>query len=172
MLTEAMIDLIETYTIGCVATVCPDGAPAVSPKATFLVLDDQTIAFANIRSPQTVENLRSRPEVEVIFLDIFSRVGCRIRGLARYILQADVEPHIQARFKDQWPDFYELIQGTVIIHVTEPMIVTSPSYDVGGTPDQLSEQWLRRYATALGFDVIRHLDSGRTVTPPVNPDLC
>ena len=39
---------------GAVATVNADGTPAVSPKATFVVVDDQRVAFGNIRSPATV----------------------------------------------------------------------------------------------------------------------
>ena len=57
MLTEQMIQLISTYTIGCVATVRRDGAPAVSPKGTVIVIDDRTIAFANVRSEGTVANI-------------------------------------------------------------------------------------------------------------------
>ena len=39
------IDLITTFPLGFVATVTAGGRPNVSPKGTFLVLDDQTIAF-------------------------------------------------------------------------------------------------------------------------------
>lgn len=31
----------------------------VSPKGTFLVVDDKTIGFGHIRSPQTLSNLRA-----------------------------------------------------------------------------------------------------------------
>ena len=40
-----MVKLIEENTIGLVATVTPDGFPAVSPKATMIVLDGTHIAF-------------------------------------------------------------------------------------------------------------------------------
>ena len=158
MLTKDMIHLIETYTIGCVATVRPDGAPAVSPKATFLVLDDRTIAFANIRSPGTVENVRRHPEVEVNFLDVFARTGCRVRGCAHYLSRDEVEASLQTRFRDKWPELYGLIQGFVIIDVTEAQALSSPAYDIGGVAGQLTEHWLRRYATALGFAVTKRTD--------------
>ena len=45
MLTRTMVKLIEENTIGLVATVTPDGFPAVSPKATMIVLDVTHIAF-------------------------------------------------------------------------------------------------------------------------------
>lgn len=37
-LTQPMRTLIENYTAGAVATVNEDGTPAVSPKATFVVI--------------------------------------------------------------------------------------------------------------------------------------
>ena len=49
MLTEEMQYIIRNFNAGSVATVDADGRPKVSPKATFLILDDATIAFANIR---------------------------------------------------------------------------------------------------------------------------
>ncbi len=153
MLTEPMIQLISTYTIGCVATVRPDGAPAVSPKATFLVLDDRTIAFANIRSEDTVDNLRRRPELEVDFIDVFARRGCRIRGHTRYLPIEQAAEDLQARFRRKWPDLYHLIKGLVVVDVTGAQLVASPSYDVGAVTAELSEHWLRTYATALGFTV-------------------
>ena len=59
MITARMRRLIEENTIGFVATVTPDGAPSVSPKGTMVVLDDAHVAFADIRSPQTVRNIRA-----------------------------------------------------------------------------------------------------------------
>ncbi len=158
MLTQEITRLIETYTIGCVATVRADGAPAVSPKATFLVLDDRTIAFANIRSTGTVENLRRRPDVEVDFIDIFARKGCRIRGRARYVLRDDAEADLRTKFKDGWPDLYDLMRGFVLIDITEAESLSSPTYDVGAVAGQLTEYWLRHYASALGFAVTKQTD--------------
>ena len=158
VLTQEMIHLITTHTIGCVATVRPDGLPAVSPKATFLVLDDWTIAFAHIRSPGTVENLRRCPDLEVNFIDIFARRGCRIRGHARYVPRDDADADLRKRFKDEWADLYPLIKGIVVIAVTQAEVLSSPSYDIGATTSQLIKDWLRRYATALGFTVTKQGD--------------
>ena len=67
-LTPPMKTLIENYTAGAVATINAHGLPAVSPKATFVVVDDSRIAFGNIRSPGTVANIHACPEVEVNFI--------------------------------------------------------------------------------------------------------
>ena len=155
MLTAEMIHLVSTYTIGCVATVRPDGAPAVSPKATFLVLDDRTLAFANIRSEGTIENLDHRPELEIDFIDIFARRGCRVRGRTRYVLRDEADADLQARFKEQWSELFDLVHGIVVVEVTQADLLTSPAYDVGAVEDQLTEQWLRKHASALGFTVVR-----------------
>ena len=155
MLTQEMMDLIATYTTGFVATVRADGSPAVSPKATFVVLDDRTIAFANIRSRGTVENLRCRPNVEVNFFDVFARKACRGRGFARYILRRDAEAGLQRRFEEGWPDLHHLMQGFILIDITAAEIILSPAYDIGANAGQLTEQWLRRYAFTLGFTLTK-----------------
>ena len=160
MLTADMIHLISTYTIGCVATVRPDGAPAVSPKATFLVLDDRTLAFANIHSQGTIENLDHRPELEVDFIDVFARRGCRVRGRTRYHPRDQAEPALRSRFEHEWPELYDLMKGFAVIEVTQASLLRSPSYDVGAVEDQLTEQWLRKHASALGFTVTKTANGG------------
>ena len=47
MLTPDMKRIIEEQRLGFVATASLDGTPNVSPKGTFAVLDDQTIAFGH-----------------------------------------------------------------------------------------------------------------------------
>ena len=45
--------------------------------------------------------------------------------------------------------------GMVTINITEAEIVTSPSYDIGADPDQLTDHWLRRHAAELGYSVAK-----------------
>lgn len=45
MLTADMKRTIREQRLGFVATVNADGTPNVSPKATFVVIDDRSIAF-------------------------------------------------------------------------------------------------------------------------------
>ena len=66
MLTADMKRLVAEQPLGFVATVSPDGTPNLSPKGTFAVIDDRTLAFADIRSPQTIRNLRANPRLEVL----------------------------------------------------------------------------------------------------------
>ena len=55
-LSEPMKQIIRNYSAGAVATVNADGSPSVSPKATFVIVDDHCIAYGNIRSPGTSPN--------------------------------------------------------------------------------------------------------------------
>ena len=68
MLTAEMKRVVREQRLGFVATVNADGTPNVSPKATFIVLDDATIGFGDIRSPGTPRNSKSNPAVEVNFV--------------------------------------------------------------------------------------------------------
>jgi hypothetical protein len=85
------IDLITMFPLGFVATVTAGGRPNVSPKGTFLVLDDRTLAFVEIRSPQTVTNLTNQPELEVNFVDQWTRKGVRVRGKAQMVRRGTAE---------------------------------------------------------------------------------
>ena len=145
MITARMRRLIEENTIGFVATVTPDGAPSVSPKGTTVVLDDAHVAFADIRSPQTVRNIRANPAVELNFIDVFRRQACRLKGCAAY------HPHGEARFEEllphfqKWETLVDRMRGFVVVDVVKAEIVLSPIYDLGGTEDELKAQWLARY---------------------------
>ena len=85
MLTSEMRSLISENTIGLVATVTPEGKPAVSPKATSVVLSPSEIAFLDIRSPKTRRNKKANPNVELNYVDIFRRKACRLTGIATYV---------------------------------------------------------------------------------------
>jgi len=77
-LNEQFQRVITEQRLGFVASVGADGTPNLSPKGTFIVLDEQTIAFGEIRSPNTLRNIDHNPVVEVNFVDPFARKGVRI----------------------------------------------------------------------------------------------
>ena len=58
MLSEDMKRVIREQRLGFVATVSSDGTPNLSPKGTLAVWDDTHLVFIDIRSPNTVENIR------------------------------------------------------------------------------------------------------------------
>ena len=81
ILTEDMQRVVE-FELGFIATVCPDGTPNLSPKGTTAVWDDDHLVFADIRSPGTVENLRTNPSIEINVVDGLVRKGYRFKGTA------------------------------------------------------------------------------------------
>src|SRR5215831_5474557 len=76
ILTADMRRVVEEQQLGFVATVCPDGTPNLSPKATTAVWDEDHLIFADICSPTTIANLRRNPAIEM------SRKGYRFKGIA------------------------------------------------------------------------------------------
>ena len=80
MLTAQMQQLIRDHSAGMVASINADGSPAVSPKATFVVVDETTIAYGDLRSPGTRANIERSPKVEVCFIDVVTRKAVRVTG--------------------------------------------------------------------------------------------
>ena len=137
-LTEPMKRLIRNYTAGAVGTVNEDGTPAVSPKATFVVIDEGYIAFGNIRSPGTVSNIRTRPDVEVNFIDVLTRRAVRVKGRAEIIEQGSEEGRrLLPAFEERWAPYLEHMQDFVGISITHAELITSPAYDIGHTAEEL-----------------------------------
>ena len=145
MLTDDMKRIIAEQRLGFVATIAPDGTPAVSPKATFVVLDDTTIAFADIRSPGTLRNLAANPHVEVNFVDPFMRRGYRFKGTVRVVTRGASEfQSLLAQFTI-YGDLAARMRAIVCITVTRALPVTSPAYDDGAIEAELRAQWMDRF---------------------------
>ncbi len=145
-LTEDMKRVVSEQKLGFVATVSEDGTPNLSPKGTFLVLDDEHIMFGEIRSPNTVRNLADRPTMEVNFVDPFARKGFRAKGRATYLARGTAEfDELFPRFA-QWGELTERIKGIVTLRVEHAVSLTSPAYDMGTTEAELRETWQAHFA--------------------------
>ena len=143
MLTPDMKRIIEQQRLGFVATAAPDGTPNLSPKGTFVVLDDATIAFGEIRSPGTIRNLRESALIEVNFVDPFVRKGYRFAGTARVVERGESSfdmllTHFRGTLAGR-------IRAIVAITVTKALPLTSPAYDDGKTESELRRAWTLRY---------------------------
>src|SRR3954447_1399443 len=82
ILTDDMKRVIREQRLGFYATVCEDGSPNLSPKGSTYVLDDDHLFFADVRSPQTVANIRRGSLVEINSLAPVARGGSGSRGPA------------------------------------------------------------------------------------------
>lgn len=122
---------VEEQKLGFVATVCPDRTPNLSPKGTSAVLDDDHLAFADMRSPRTIANLRANPAVEINVVDALTRKGFRFKGLARIV---DEGPEFEALL-----DFCRQRGSTsekrcvVVVKVEKAAPLISSAYDDGSS---------------------------------------
>src|SRR4029453_12910554 len=85
ILTDDMKHLVAELRLCYAATVTPDGRPNLSPKGTLRVVDDDHLAFLDIASPVTVENLKKNPHIEINIVDPFLRRGYRFKGTAEIL---------------------------------------------------------------------------------------
>ncbi len=83
-------ELIETNKLAYIATVDASGAPNVSPKSTFSIIDDETFIFAEIMSTHTRENLLKNPKIAIYFYDKDKNRGCQIKGTAEMLNSGDL----------------------------------------------------------------------------------
>jgi uncharacterized protein len=143
MLTSDMRRVIEEQRLGFVATADCGGIPNVSPKGTFAVLDDRTIAFGEIRSPGTLRNLRTNPRLEVNFVDPFTRKGYRFAGTSTVVERG--EPEFGALLPFLHSALAPRIRAIVKIAVVKALPLTSPAYDDGTTEAELRRTWTTRY---------------------------
>lgn len=139
--------LIELFPLGFVASVTEAGEPHLSPKGTFLILDDETIAFAEIRSPGTMANLAHQAKVEVNFIDIWARKGVRIFGHTHVVSRGSEEfdgliPVWEAPF----PSLAPRINAIVKISCDRIKPVTTPPYDDGATEEEMVTLYKAKFA--------------------------
>ena len=136
-------NFVNFQKLGYVATISSDGSPNLSPKGTIAILDDSRLIFANIRSPQTIENLTKNPSIEINVIDPFSRMGYRFKGMANILSDGSDFKKILDYFEKK--GIKSKISDIVVVDVKSFSKVTSPSYDLGLKKDDLIEKWKQYY---------------------------
>jgi predicted pyridoxine 5'-phosphate oxidase superfamily flavin-nucleotide-binding protein len=148
-MTDDMQRVVLEQSLGFVATVTPDGRPNLSPKGTTTVLDDEHLAFADVVSPGTVENLRANPHVEVNVVDPIVRKGYRFRGTAVVHTGGEEFDAALAGMRARGvATARERIRSIVVIAVDDAAPLVSPAYDTGANEDDVIDRWLAHH-TAL-----------------------
>ncbi|MEM7208106.1 MAG: pyridoxamine 5'-phosphate oxidase family protein [Pseudomonadota bacterium] len=147
-LTEEMKTLLQAYNAASVATVNDDGTPAVSPKATFVIVDDNTIAFGDIRSPNTIKNLKARPATELNFIDVLTRRALRVTGTAKIIEKnsAAATPLLPL-FEELWAPYLDVMRHFVLVNISRTQLILSPAYDTGASEDDLRDTNLKKLSS-------------------------
>jgi uncharacterized protein len=155
ILTADMKRLVREQRLGFYATVCEDGSPNLSPKGTTYVLDDDHLFFADIRSPQTVANIRHGSLVEVNIVDPLVRKGYRFKG-AGEIHERGTTRYADCvqRLREAGSTLVDRVKAIVVIEVQEVRELVSPAYDDGNlTEEDLIRTFRARFAGLHG-DVV------------------
>ena len=147
VLTEDMKRVVREQRLGYIATVCPDGTPNLSPKATMKVWDDDHLVFADLASPGTVANLKQNPAIEINIVDPFLRKGYRFKGTAEVIGSGPDFDKVMTLFANRQAGVNAQIRGFVMMTVTRALPVISPGYVGGVTESQMLAQWEEYYAS-------------------------
>ena len=143
IITEEIKNFVNFQKLGYVATVSADNTPNLSPKGTIMVLDESHLAFAHIHSPQTVENLKHNPSIEINIVDPFSRRGYRFKGIAEIISSGDKFNKINSYYKES--GIKNSIKTIIIVKIEKLSEVLSPLYDLGYTEEELKDKWKKHY---------------------------
>jgi len=164
ILTDDMKRVIREQRLGFYATVCEDGSPNLSPKGTTYVLDDDHLFFADVRSPQTVANIRRGSLVEVNIVDPLARKGYRFKGPAA-IHEPGTSRFAEGveRLRETGSRLADRVRAIVVVEVREARAVVSPAYDDGTvTEGEVVGIFRERYANL-------HRDSGTPAAPVAAP---
>ncbi len=89
-LTPEMKDLIETQKVCFAATADQNGKPNVSPKGSIYVVDDETVAFADLYSQKTRANLRVNPGIALAVVDLKALKGYQFKGKAELLEEGNI----------------------------------------------------------------------------------
>jgi len=145
ILTEDMKRTIREQRLAYVASICPDGTPNLSPKATTTVWDDDHLVYLDIRSPQTRENVLANPSVEVNVVDPISRKGYRFKGRATVLTEGPLFDDVLARYRDRSRGLDYGPEAVVIIRVERARPLISPAYDRGRTEEDVRAEFYAYY---------------------------
>ena len=129
--------------------------PNLSPKGTTAVWDDDHLAFANIRSPGTLANLRQNASIEINVVDPFLRKGYRFKGVASVLESGALYDRAIAFYKERGSKV-SVFREVVLVRVERAQPIDSPAYDLGLTEDEVRSRWERYFQS---------LRAGRPASP-------
>ena len=144
MITREIRDFLNLQKLGYIATVSPDGKPNLSPKGTIIGWTDNTLAFADIRSPDTMKNLQTNPFVEINVIDPLIRKGYLFEGKASIVSDSVLFDELLQHYRNK--GIKSQIQSLVLVDVTSVSEVTSPLYDMGISEDEIKSKWKKHFA--------------------------
>ncbi|AFS80491.1 pyridoxamine 5'-phosphate oxidase-like FMN-binding protein [Candidatus Nitrosopumilus koreensis AR1] len=142
-ITEEIKNFLDLQKLGYVATVSSDGTPNLSPKGTIIGWSKHQLAFADIRSPDTVKNLKTNPNVEINVIDPLLRKGFLFKGVAKII--KDVPPYDDILKYYRNNGIKSPIDSIILVDVVNVSEVTSPLYDLGIGEEEIKSKWKKHF---------------------------
>ena len=144
MITQQIKDFLNLQKLGYVATVTSNGKPNISPKGTIIGWTSEILAFADIRSPDTMKNLQENPNVEINVIDPLLRKGYLFQGQARVIDGGTIYDEILNYYRTN--GVKSSINSIVLVDVSNVSEVTSPLYDMGISEQEIKSKWQKHFA--------------------------
>ena len=144
MITGEIIDFLNLQKLGYVATVSSDGKPNISPKGTIIGWSSETLAFADIRSPDTMKNLVDNPNVEINVIDPLLRKGYLFQGTSRILQDGTLYQEILNHYREN--GIKSPINSIVLVDVSCVSDVISPLYDLGISEDVIKSKWQKHFS--------------------------
>jgi predicted pyridoxine 5'-phosphate oxidase superfamily flavin-nucleotide-binding protein len=143
MITSEIKGFLNLQKLGYVATVSSDGKPNISPKGTIISWTSKILAFADIRSPDTMKNLQDNPNVEINVIDPLLRKGYLFRGMAKTIENGETFEAILNYYRIN--GIKSPINSIVLVDVSNISEVTSPLYDMGVSEQAMKSKWQKHF---------------------------
>jgi hypothetical protein len=146
MITQKIKDFLNLHKLGYVATVSSDGKPNISPKGTIIAWTSSVLAFVDIRSPDTMNNLQNNSNVEINVIDPILRKGYLFQGTARILTNDELFEEISTFYITT--GMKSSINSIVLVDVSNVSEVTSPLYDIGISEQEIKSKW-KKYFESL-----------------------
>lgn len=143
IITNKIKIFLSTQKLGYVATVSSDGKPNISPKGTIISWTSDLLVFANIRSPDTMSNLRTNPSMEINVIDPLSRKGYLFIGTGKIIKDTPLFDEIVTYYRNS--GIQSPINSVVLVTVSSVSEVTSPLYDLGKSESEIKLRWKKYF---------------------------
>ena len=139
LITPEIKNFLTQQKLGYVATVSPNGIPNISPKGTIIGWDSETLAFANIRSPDTIDNLKNNPSIEINVIDPILRKGYLFSGVCTILSSGNLFDEIFSYYRNI--GVTSVIHSIVLVKLSQISPVISPLYDTGISEDEMKLKW-------------------------------
>ncbi len=144
-LPRAVQEMVTREGLAYVATVNRDGTPNLSPKGTLAVWSETSLAFADLRSPQTVANLAANAAVEINVVDPIIRKGYRFHGVGDLLTSEAAQDRLSILLRRQRGIELRPARCVVVVTVTACRPLVSPAYDGGASEEEVAARFRRKY---------------------------